>query len=104
DVADGAHELELRVDGEARLYGVVMERTTPGVVVDALMLVGAFTRVLGQFDADHWSKQIALREPDLMVFWLGGNDAASHTTLLDPERYVDVYTRAIGTARRGRPD
>ncbi len=103
DVADGAHELELRVDGEARLYGVVMERRGPGVVVDALMLVGAFTRVLGQFDPDHWSKQIALREPDLMVFWLGGNDAASHTTLLDPERYVDVYTRAIGAARRGRP-
>ena len=105
DVASGEHELELRVeDGEARLYGVAIENDGPGVVVDALMLVGAFTRVLSHFDGDHWAKQIALRETDLLVFWLGGNDAASHTTMLDPEQYADVYATSIAAARAGRPE
>ena len=100
-VPDGDHDLELRVDGEARLYGVAIERDGPGVVVDGLMLVGAFTRVLGQFDPDHWAGQIALREPDLVVFWLGSNDAASHTTGLDARAYVDGYVRSIAAARSG---
>jgi lysophospholipase L1-like esterase len=104
DVPSGEHELELRVEaGEARLYGVAIENDGPGVVVDGLMLVGAFTRVLSHFDREHWAGQIALRETDLLVFWLGGNDAASQTTMLDPERYVDAYASSIAAARSGRP-
>lgn len=104
-VEDGEHDLELRVEGgEARLYGIAIERDQPGVVVDALMLVGAFTRVLGHFDHDHIADQIGQRSPDLMAFWLGGNDAASHTTMLDPEQYVATYASAIEAARAGRPE
>jgi lysophospholipase L1-like esterase len=104
-VADGAHELELRPtdDRPVRLYGVVMERDRPGVVVDGLMLVGAFTRVLGQFDRAHWQRQIALRETDLLVFWLGGNDAIATSTGFSPTRYTDDFERSIRTARAGRP-
>ena len=106
EVADGAHELEIRPGDERpnRLYGVVMERDQPGVVVDGLMLVGAFTRVLGHFDAEHWAGQIALRNPDLLVFWLGGNDATSRTTGFSRRRYVPNYVSSIRRARDGRPE
>lgn len=104
DVPGGEHELEVRVEnGEARMYGIAIENDAPGVVVDGLMLVGAFTRVLSHFDREHWAKQIALREVDLLVFWLGGNDAASQTTMLDPARYTETYASSIAAARAGRP-
>ena len=106
EVTDGPHELEIRPadDNPHRLYGVVMERNRPGVVVDGLMLVGAFTRVLGHFDADHWARQIALRQTDLLVFWLGGNDATSRTTGFSRNRFVESYVSSIERARRGRPE
>ncbi len=85
-----------------RAYGVVMERAQ-GVVVDSMMLVGAFTRVLSHFDRTHWQRQVALRQPDLLMFWLGGNDAISRTTGFSTDSYVGVYRDAIRTARSGRP-
>jgi len=103
-VSDGAHRLEVGVgSGQVRLYGVVMERNRPGAVVDGLMLVGAFTRVLLHFDPDHWQRQVALREVDLLAFWLGGNDSVSRTTGFSYGRYVQTYAEALRRARRGRP-
>ena len=105
DVEDGQHELAVRVkDGRVRLYGVVMERKVPGVVIDGLMLIGAFTRVLLHFDAQHWQRQIQLRRPDLMVFWLGGNDAISRSVPFQRRRFEEDYVTAIHRARAGRPE
>jgi len=99
-VPDGAHSLEVGVEsGELRLYGVVMEREGPGVVVDGLMLVGAFTRVLGNFDGAHWRAQMAMREPDLVVFWVGENDVISRTTGFDPEAYTEGYAQSLARWR-----
>lgn len=101
-VADGPHVLEVHAGrGDLRLFGVVSERDRPGVVVDGLMLVGAFTRVLLHWDADHWTRQLELREPDLLVFWLGGNDSVSHTWGFDHDRYVADYVEVLRRARRG---
>lgn len=104
-VPEGPHSLELRVtDGDVRLYGVVMESDPPGVVVDGIPLIGAFTRVLLNFDAEHWAGQIAQREPDLLAFWLGGNDSVSESVAFRPEQYVENYTQVLRNARAGRPE
>ncbi len=104
-VREGPHTLEVRVaDGEVRLYGVVMESEPPGVVVDGIPLIGAFTRVLRNFDDAHWSRQLALRQPDLLAFWLGGNDAASETVGFRYEEYVEDYRAVLGAGRAGRPE
>ena len=104
-VPDGAHELSLRVaEGKARLYGVVMEREGPGVVVDGLMLVGAFTRVLLNFDEAHWARQLALREPDLIAFWLGGNDSVSDSVPFVRSRFLEDFPEVLRRARAGRPE
>jgi len=104
-VADGRHSLEVAVgEGAVRLYGVVMEREGPGVVVDGLALVGAFTKVLLHFDEAHWKRQFGARRSDLMVFWLGGNDAVSEAIPFSPARYRREYTEILRRARSGRQD
>lgn len=98
-VPDGAHTLHLSAVGEEngqgeedlRLYGVVMERDGPGVVVDGLALIGAFTRVLRLWDAEHLSTQIQQRDPNLMVFWMGANDAVSETVPFVEDQYREHY-------------
>ncbi|MGE0787913.1 MAG: GDSL-type esterase/lipase family protein [Sandaracinaceae bacterium] len=113
---DGAHRLTLRAHvpdghddeaGEAqqdlRLYGVAMERAGPGVVVDGLALIGAFTRVLRLFDDDHLRAQVAQREPDLVVFWMGANDAVSQSVPYLHDQYVGYYRQIVRRFRAGRP-
>jgi lysophospholipase L1-like esterase len=104
-VPEGPHRFEVRARGEpVRLYGAVLENDGPGVVVDGLMLIGAFARILLHFDAAHWQAQIRERQPDLLVFWLGGNDASSRSMGFDPDRFVERYGAAIERARAGRPE
>lgn len=99
EVADGAHTLTIRAvddgeddDGEdLRLYGVVMERDGPGVVVDGLALIGAFTRVLRLFDRQHLATQVAQRDPNLLVFWMGANDAVSESVPFIEDQYREHY-------------
>ena len=100
---DGPHTLTVRaVAGDARLYGVVMEREGPGVVVDGLMMLGASVGMMPNYDAEHLASQIQQREPDLLVFWLGGNDVRARA--FTREWFVDNYGSFIAGARAGRPE
>jgi len=102
-VPDGAHSLEVSVARQnIRLYGVVMEREQPGVVVDAVALIGARVARLLRFNQDHWRRQIQLREPDLLIFWLGGNNATARR--FSRADFISDYGQAIATARSGRPE
>jgi len=76
-VPDGPHELEVRPrgDGEVRLFGVVMERTTPGVVVDSLGIRGARASVQLAWDEPLWRESIQQRHPDLVILAYGTNEA-----------------------------
>ncbi len=111
DVADGSHELVIRAvgdegddtDGDLRLYGVAMERDGPGVVVDGLALIGAFTRVLRLFDHDHLADQVRARDPDLLVFWMGANDAVSQSVAFVEERYTRHYRGILRRYREANP-
>lgn len=112
DVADGAHELTLRATGteggeseeNLRLYGVTMEREGPGVVVDGLALIGAFTRVLRLFDTPHLATQVRMRDPNLIVFWMGANDAVSQSVAFVRDRYVRHYRGILRRYQDANPD
>jgi lysophospholipase L1-like esterase len=104
NIPQGRHGLRVRAGGgNLRLYGVVMENSESGVVVDAASLVGAYTRVLLRFDEEHWAEQMRLRQPDLLIFWMGGNDAGSSGTL-DAAEFQATYVEALRRARVGRPE
>lgn len=109
EVPDGAHTLRLRPAGDEgsedlRLYGVTMERAGPGVVVDGLALIGAFTRVLRLFDEEHLETQVQQREPDLLVFWMGANDAVSESVPFVRETYAAHYRGILRRFSSARPE
>ncbi len=76
-VPDGPHKLTIEHGGGGQLdlYGVVMERLKPGVIVDSLGVVG---RRLGSLRSWDWAiigEQLAARDPRLVVLQYGTNEA-----------------------------
>ena len=77
EVPDGSHELELLTTrGTSRLFGVVMERDTAGVVLDAIGIQGARLRFLDQQDDAHYASQLQWRNPHLVIYEFGANESA----------------------------
>lgn len=95
--------IEVRAKPGARLYGVVVEHDRPGVVVDAYMYIGGFVSRLLEFDVEHLLQQIQLRQPDLLVFWMGANEAAAGIKERGIQRFEKNYVKAINRIRAGRP-
>jgi hypothetical protein len=76
-VPDGSHTLSLQTKrGTSRMFGVVLERDTPGVVLDALGVQGARIRFMDKQDDQHWADQLQLRAPNLLVYQFGANESA----------------------------
>jgi lysophospholipase L1-like esterase len=76
DVSDGEHEFEIYTkSGVTRAFGVVLERDTPGVVLDALGVQGARIRFLDKQDDAHWAEQLGWRKPDLIIYEFGANES-----------------------------
>jgi len=108
EVPDGPHSFEVRAigGGQARAYGVVLERDGPGVVWDGMALIGSFTSRLGEFDPAHLAAQLGQRDLDLMVFTFGGNDMTREGSDLrrTMQPYIDDYTKVIALFRAARPE
>lgn len=104
EVERGEHVVELRAGrgGAVRAYGVVLENDGPGVVWDSISMIGAFTKRLHGYDAEHIRAQLARRDPDLLVLNYGGNDLRRLVSgSVTPERYKSEYrevlTKLLGT-------
>ena len=83
--------------GLSMLYGVSLERDAPGLVLDALGLVGLRARRWRKADEQHLSDQVAARGLDLIVVAFGGNER------VDSNLTVDRHATEIGeTVRRFR--
>lgn len=75
-VPDGPHRFELIMQGgETRTFGVVMERSNPGVVLDALGVQGARIRFLDKQDDGHYASELKWRRPDLIIYQFGANES-----------------------------
>jgi hypothetical protein len=75
-VLDGSHQFSLQTKrGTSRLFGVVLEREQPGVVLDALGVQGARIRFMDKQDDQHWADQLRLRSPNLLVYEFGANES-----------------------------
>lgn len=97
------HRLEIAAQGpDVRVYGVVLERSGPGVVWDSLGIVGARANRLLHFQPDHLAAQVAHRSPDLLVLAFGGNEAAD--SRMNHDRYREQLAEVIRRVRAGRPE
>ncbi len=104
EVPDGPHRLDLRVTGggPVRIHGVVMERAGPGVVYDAMGLVGARASRLLNADPAHWKRQLDLRRPDLMIIMYGGNELVDRG--MNMEKYGAKFRTVLRRFRDARPE
>ncbi|HEU4733707.1 MAG TPA: GDSL-type esterase/lipase family protein [Kofleriaceae bacterium] len=99
--ADGAHRLTIEHagGGPVDLFGVVLERVRPGVIVDSLGVVG---RRLGSLHSWDWSvigEQLASRDPRLVVLQYGTNEADDPDLDLEAmARYFDDTIQRIRAA------
>lgn len=91
-------------NGAVPFYGVVMETRGPGVVWDALGVVGIGTRSFDQYGARHLTGQVERRRPDLVVVMLGGNELGWPILAKgDGSSYVPYYQAALRRIRTGAP-
>jgi lysophospholipase L1-like esterase len=100
----GAHRIHARVagNGPVRLFGVVAESDTPGVVVDTLGISG--TRMADQlrWREDVWAETVRRRAPSLVTFAYGTNEV--NDTKLTLAAYESGVTRVIERLRRAVPN
>jgi lysophospholipase L1-like esterase len=101
---DGPHELELQtLSGESRLFGVVLERDGPGVVLDAIGIQGARIRFLAKQNAAHFTEQLRFRNPQLLVYQFGANESGDGF-VYSMEDYRRTMREVIEHAKRALPE
>lgn len=98
----GPHALEVRAvgDGEARVFGAVVDRDERGVVLDALGINGArVTTALG-VDEAHFREQLQRRAPQLVVLAYGTNESGDDAK---PELHEQRMGELLGRVARAAP-
>ncbi len=104
EVSDAPHQLEVRArgDGPVTVYGVVMERDAPGVLVHNLGLVGSKARNHLLWDEAQWASYFTRLEADLVIFAYGNNETDdTHLEVADHERQL---RDALARVRRAAPE
>ena len=91
ETTPGLHRIraELVGNGPVRLFGVVAETSTPGVVVDTLGIGGARMTSQLRWQEQTWMDAVRRREPDLITFAYGTNET------LDRGRSIARYERQV---------
>src|SRR5690606_32002819 len=103
EVPDGEHEIEVVTEGgTTRMFGVVLERDVPGVVLDALGVQGARIRFLDKQDDAHWAEQLGWRKPDLIVYQFGANESGDGFAYPMSEYYATMVA-VLEQGRRALP-
>ena len=87
--------------GLSMVYGVALEQSSPGVVLDAIGLVGQRARGWSRADTAHLEGQLMDRGVSLLIVNFGGNERIDKH--LSVERHLAEMTQTIQRLRRGAP-
>jgi len=89
DLGDGrphrSLHLEIRGGGPVRIFGAVIERDGPAVVVDELGIGGSGARRQLHWDEDLWHQHVKRRAPALAILAYGGIESMRRSH--DPDRF-----------------
>jgi len=80
--------------------GFILEKETPGIVYNAIGVNGA--SVPSYLKCEDFEKELHLLKPDLIVFEIGINDAASQA--FNKELFYKNYNSLIGKVKRVNPN
>ena len=102
-VNEGPHKFEVRTlgDGEVRLFGAAVE-SRRGLVYDALGVNGGFFYTPHRWNETELQKQIARRNPDLIITMYGTNETGSRS--ITPETYKEKVRTTMNRFMGGAPD
>jgi hypothetical protein len=105
DLEDGPHRLRLEAEPRVHGYGVVLERGQ-GLVLDALMVIGAWGDSMLNYDAEHLAAQVDRRDPALAIFQLGAKESLRHPELSPQQtrEFVAGYQRSVELVMAGREE
>lgn len=100
DVPLGRHEVEVKPagNGNVMLFGVVLDKKGPGVVMDSLGINGARATDQLEWDAGLFSQQLERRDPDLVVLAYGTNDIGDDEPVAEYERKLDIVINRVRSA------
>jgi len=103
-LADAQHRVELIAQGNApvQLFGVVMERNEPGVIVDSLGIPGSRARYQLLWDDAIYREQLARRKPNLVVLAYGTNESGDDEEPI--ENYTSDLRKVLGRVREVVPN
>jgi lysophospholipase L1-like esterase len=85
------------------MFGVVMERDQPGVVLDALGVQGARIRFLDKQNDEHWAEQLTARKPNLVIYQFGANESGDGYAY-PMDEYNETMTAVLEQGRRAVPE
>ncbi len=96
DVEPGRHAVRIETvdDAEVRVFGVVLERPEPGVVVDVLGIDGTRGRNHLTWNETLWADNLQHRAPDLYTLSYGTNES------VDDDLSITVYAEDLRTQLR----
>jgi lysophospholipase L1-like esterase len=89
-----------QLTGLIEFFGVVLEGSEPGVVLDTLGIDGAKARTLLAWQADAWKREIRERNPELAVFAYGTNEVFE---TLEPSEYGHHFRDLVARVREAVP-
>jgi lysophospholipase L1-like esterase len=103
DTTDAPHQIDVRTvgDGNVRVFGMTLDRTQAGVVVDSLGINGAqiFTEL--RLNEEHFDEQVRHQAPSLVILAYGTNEAVDPA--LDDATYERGLVDLLGRVSRAAP-
>jgi lysophospholipase L1-like esterase len=97
----GATTVVDQLVGDPELFGVVVENSEPGAVVDTLGVNGARIGTPLAWEAGAWIDVAKRRKPSLFVLEYGTNEAGDQVA---PFRYAAEFKAMVGRARQAAPE
>ena len=82
-------EIRPKGDSEVRLFGVVLERKKPGVIVDSLGIPGSRAAYHLDWEDSLYREHLARRKPDFISLAYGTNEAG------DDDQPIEEYEEAL---------
>lgn len=95
-------KLRLLAPGGGKLGGVVLDRQTPGITLDALGINGAVANVINRWDGASLNQQLQWRDPHLIILAYGTNEAFGKD--LVPQTYEEELRQVIRKLRAAAPN
>lgn len=83
-----------------QLFGVIIESSVPGLVIDTLGINGARAATPLSWDAEAWVNEVRARAPDLVVLAYGTNEVGDSAPVAS---YRQQYEELLGRLRRAGP-